>query len=98
MVALVVNQCFPGATTTRKNKLTTVISELLKTDLSTSEMMLLLNEKNRTRLRKDIINLLQERDWITKTVLDNLTTPNQKYKLTETAWQQIKQYCSETNK
>lgn len=98
MVALVVNQCFPGATTTRKNKLTTVISELLKTDLSTSEMMLLLNEKNRTRLRKDIINLLQERDWITKTVLDNLTTPNQKYKLTETAWQHIIQYCSETQK
>lgn len=98
IVALVVNQCFPGVTTTRKNKLTTIIAELLKTDLSTSEMMLLLNEKNRTRLRKDIISLLQERDWITKTVLDNLTTPNQKYRLTETAWQHIKQYCSETQK
>ena len=96
IIAVVVNQCFPDTTARRKSKLTTIISELLKTDLSTSEMMLLLEEQNRTRLRKDIIYLLQERDWITKTDLDNLTTPNQKYKLTETAWQQIKQYNFET--
>lgn len=96
VVALVVNRCFSNITTIRKNKLTIIISELMKTDLSVSEMMPLLNEKNRTRFRNNIINLLQAKDWIKKTVHDNLTNPNQKYKLTETALQQINQYCSET--
>lgn len=91
VIAVVVNQFFPDKTTIRKNKLTTVISELLKTDLSTSEMMSLLKEKNRTRLRNDIITLLQKKDWITKTNHDNLTNPNQKYRLTETALMRIDQ-------
>lgn len=93
-VLFVVNQCFPDVTAIRKNKLATVILELLKTDLSTSEMMTLLNEKNRTRLRNDIISLLQKKEWIIKTVQDNLTTPNQKYRLTEMALQQIDQCYS----
>lgn len=95
IIALVVNQYFPDTTAIRKNKLTRIISELLKTDLSTSEMMLLLNEKNRTRLRNGIINLLQEKEWITKTDLGKLTTPNQKYRLTEIALLQIREYNSE---
>ena len=73
-----------------KKKLATVLSELSKNDLSTSEIMMLLKEQNRTRLRKNIINPLLEKGLIAKIILDNQTDPNQKYRLIEKAQEQLK--------
>ena len=86
----VIEQHYSNATDLQKKKLATVLSELSKNDLSTSEIMMLLKERNRTRLRKNIINKLLEKGLIAKIILDNQTDPNQKYKLTEKAQEQLK--------
>lgn len=78
---VLVDELFAEESTIQKRKIAKVLVQLAIGELSTSEMMALVGEKNRSRLRKRIIKPLLDKGVIVMCLEDNPNDPNQRYKM-----------------
>ena len=73
----------PAMTQTNQSRALSVLQILRERELSTHDIMELIGDSNRSRVRKNIITPLISSGLINYTLAENPNNPNQSYQLTE---------------